>query len=145
VLEVLVEEPTAVVAGAGLTAVNPATVSGRTFKRFLAQDVQPNALARVDVPPPPAFGRRGYLAALAAVIAGAMLVALLRALAFRRRAAVATAPSLARTDRIAHEIAALDTAFERQTSPSEAERASYTARRAALKAELSAALAERAS
>ena len=144
VLEVLVEEPTAQVSGAGLAAVDPATVDGRTFKRFLAQDVAPNALARVDVPPPPAIGRTGYLALLAAVIGGAMLVALVRALTVRRRPALALAlPGAASSDRIAHEIAALDAAFERRPPASEAERASYAERRAALKAQLSAALADR--
>ena len=140
VLEVLVEEPTAQVSGAGLAATDSATVSGRTFRRFLAQDVKPSAVAQIGVPPAPAFGRRGYLAALAALIGGAMLVALLRALAFRRRTAPAAAAAPALADRIVHEIAALDRGFEQRTAPSDADRASYAARRAELKAQLTAAL-----
>ena len=140
VLEVLVEEPATVVSGAGLAATGPATVSGRTFRRFLAQQVKASAVARIEVPAPPAFGRRGYLAALGAVIGGAMVVALLRALAFRRRLAPAGAAPAA-ADRIAHEIASLDRAFEQRASPSEEERAAYAARRAELKTRLTSALA----
>ena len=139
VLEVLVEEAGAVVSGAGLAATGPATVSGRSFRRFLAQQVKASAVARIEVPAAPAFGRRGYLAALGAVIGGAMVVALLRALAFRRKLVPATAAPTA-ADRIAQEIAALDRAFEQRASPSEADRAAYAARRGDLKARLTSAL-----
>ena len=124
------EEPGAVVGGAGLAATGPATVSGRTFRRFLAQQVKASAVAQIEVPAPPAFGRRGYLAALGAVVAGAMVVGLLPA---------GGAPAAA--DRIAHEIAALDRAFEQRASPSDAERAAYAAHRSELKARLTSALA----
>ena len=140
VLEVLAEEPTAQASGAGLLPVEPATVTGRTYRRFLSQNVPRNALARVEVAPPPAVGRRGYLMALGAVLLAAVLAALLRALAFRRRARPAPLAPPVASDRIAHEIAALDAAFERQTAASDDDRARYAARRAELKAQLTAAL-----
>ena len=68
-----------------------------------------------------------------------MVVALLRALAFRRKLVPATAAPTA-ADRIAQEIAALDRAFEQRASPSDADRAAYAARRGDLKARLTSAL-----
>jgi hypothetical protein len=141
VLEVLLEEPAAAVSGAGLAPVEPAAVSGRAFRRFLAQRVAPSAVAQITVPAAPRFGRQGYLYALAGAVAGLMLVALLRALAFRRRAAIPAVAPVSASERFAQAIAALDAEFERRPAPTDADRASYAARRAALKAELSAALA----
>lgn len=138
VLEVLTEEPTARASGAGLAPVGAATLAGRSYQRFLAQSVPGSALAQVDVAAPPAVSRRGYLAALAAVIGAAMLAALFRALTARRPRPAAAAP-MPTTERLAREIAALDAAFERDG----AGRAQYEARRAELKAQLSAALAAR--
>jgi hypothetical protein len=117
VLEVLLEEPTAAVSGAGLAPVEPAAVSGRAFRRFLAQRVAPSAVAQITVPAAPRFGRQGYLYALAGAVAGLMLVALLRALAFRRRAAVPAVAPVSASERFAQAIAALDAEFERRPAP----------------------------
>lgn len=52
VLEVLLEEPRAHVEGARLTEVAAASIGGRTFRRFLGQDVTGSAVMRVSAPPP---------------------------------------------------------------------------------------------
>jgi hypothetical protein len=83
VLEVLVEDPTAVASGARLTAVAPVAIEGHEFRRYLASDVPANAVAVVSVPEvkqPPALL---FVAGLTLLIGGAMTVTLARAL--RRR------------------------------------------------------------
>jgi hypothetical protein len=146
VLEVLVEDPAAVVAGGGLAAVDPAEVSGRTFKRFLAQDVPANAVVTLDLPAPAVLGRIVYLWFVGALVVVAMLVALTRALIVRRPATpAAVAPAPADPELLAHQIATLDAQFERLGSPSDDERARYSARRGELKAKLTAALGAGAS
>ena len=50
VLEVLLEEPLAQVTGGSLRATDAATTAGRTFKRFLAQDVAGGSSVHIDVP-----------------------------------------------------------------------------------------------
>jgi hypothetical protein len=147
VLEVLVEEPTASVAGAGLTEVDPVSVDGRNFKRFLAQDAPGDAVVRVRVADAPAAGRTTVLIAVVGVVGAAMLAALARALT-RRRMVAAPARATRRQpaagaspDALAREIAALDAAFEGSSAPSEDERVAYQTRRAQLKARLTEALA----
>lgn len=83
ILEVLVEDPTATVTGAGLRPVAPVAIEGHQFRRFLAQDVPANAVAAVSVPEvkkPPALL---FVAGLTLLIGGAMTATLARAL--RRR------------------------------------------------------------
>lgn len=144
VLEVLVEDPSARVDGARLRRVAPATIEGRTFSRFLAQDVPANAVLRIDVPKVAnAAERERWLRWIVVAIAVVMLGALAFALA-RRRAALAPLPAHERavpdTERLARAIAELDREFEAHAAPSDAERARYAARRAALKTELARAL-----
>jgi hypothetical protein len=83
VLEVLLEEPGATVDAPSLRQMPPVAVQGRTFRRFLAQDVPANAVITIGVPdsrsPPTAW----FAAGLTLVIGGAMTWALARAL--RRR------------------------------------------------------------
>jgi hypothetical protein len=138
VLEVLVEEPTMNVQVAGLHEVNPVAVQGRTFRRFIGQDLAASTV--IDVAPPPltADTRSLYFAILVSAVGVAMLIALGRG--FGRRAPVVLAarplgdPGV---DRLAGAIADLDDGFARRPTPSESDRAAYAARRAALKAELS--------
>jgi len=147
VLEVLVEEPTAraTASGARLAEVAAVSVDGRNFKRFLAQNAPANGVLTVDVPGATGANRTTLYMAVVAAIGAAMLLALARA--FTRRTRVARAPSAPAgpsPERLAREIADLDVAFERRSSPGEEERAAYQARRGELKAQLTDALARRA-
>jgi hypothetical protein len=82
VYEVLIEEPSGSARGAKLAEVEPVNVDGRRFRRFLAHDVQPNAVAVIDIPRVAAGLDKRYVIALTVLLGGAMLVALARA--FRR-------------------------------------------------------------
>lgn len=83
VLEVLVEERDARVDGARVREVAPVAVSGRTLRRFLAQDVPANAVLTVQVDAPARPYALWFAAGLTLVIGGAMTWALARTL--RRR------------------------------------------------------------
>jgi hypothetical protein len=83
VLEVLVEERDARVDGARVREVAPVAVSGRTMRRFLAQDVPANAVLTVQVNGPARPYALWFAAGLTLVIGGAMTWALARTL--RRR------------------------------------------------------------
>jgi len=83
VFEVLLEEPTASVDAPRLRELQPVAVEGRTFRRFLAQDVPPHAVATIRVPAVFADRRALYIAVVITVLGAAMLGAL--AVAFRRR------------------------------------------------------------
>lgn len=138
-LEVLLEEPRASVEGAKLTEVAPATIEGRQFRRFLAQDAGANAVMQVTAPEPVQKTRRG-LAWLGAGTAFVMVIA--AGLWFRRNRRAIQPVSAQRhreseSEKLIAQIAALDAGFERTPS----DRASYDARRAELKAQLASALA----
>ena len=138
-LEVLLEEPRATVEGAKLTEVAPATIEGRQFRRFLAQDADANAVMRVTAPEPVQKTRRG----LAWLGVGTAFVMLLAAVLWLTRNARAVRsrgagrPSVNESERLVAEIAALDAQFERAPS----DRATYDAKRAQLKSQLARALA----
>jgi hypothetical protein len=147
VLEVLVEDPTGAVQGAGLTEVEPVTVEGRTFKRFLAQNAPASGVVRVAVATSPARSRTNlYVAVVAIAFGAAMLVAL--AASFKRRnrptiaarAADATPSPDGPADGLARAIADLDAALARDELADD-ERAQQLTRRAELKRRLAAALA----
>ena len=143
VLEVLTEEPRATVTGASLTEVAPTSTAGRTFRRFLAQNVPAQSTIRIDVPFSLGDTRVRWFAAVAVVCGLAMLGSI--AVATRRRRVVGVAAPVSayrrETEALLHTIATLDAAFERQADPTAAERARYDAERALLKARLAAALA----
>jgi hypothetical protein len=80
VFEVLLEEPGARVSVPRLRELAPVGVEGRTFRRFLAQDVPPGSSARVTVPVVLGDQRGLYFAVVLTAIGAVMLVAL--ALAF---------------------------------------------------------------
>jgi hypothetical protein len=146
VLEIMVEEPRARVDAPHLREVAPVSADGRTFRRFLAQDLDADAVVRIDVPPPPrAFGKV-YLG-IDGVIIGVMLVAVLFALRRRRSYVRPTSPIVAQmreSNLIAQRIAELDDMFERnaalESEPSDRE--SYQTQRGALKQRLAQALAD---
>lgn len=83
VYEVLTEEPAATATGAKLAEVQPVTLEGRSFRRFLASDVPINAVATISVPSIREPVNAWFLVALTFVIGGAMLGAL--AWSVRRR------------------------------------------------------------
>jgi hypothetical protein len=140
VLEVLVEEPGAQVSGADLRSMPAATTGGRTFKRFLAQDVPAGSTVRVTVPVTTQALRTKVLVALACAIAvimiGALGRSLLRSTSGPRRVVV---PARDPSDDLVAAIALLDARKERADPTLDA--ASYAAQRAALKAKLVDALA----
>jgi hypothetical protein len=146
VLEVLVQDPAARVAGAKVRETAPVSADGRTFRRFLAQDLAAGTVLRVDVPRLIGAEREKVYFGVASAVLAAMIVALV--VAGRRSrvlrpavAAARTAPEL-RSRRILRELAMLDEDFEKIESPDEATRAAHDARRAALKGEFGEALAE---
>jgi hypothetical protein len=145
VLEVLLEERTAQVRGAALRSMDTVSTQGRTFKRFLAQDVGKGQAVRVDVPAASSDTRARVLVGLAVLIAAAMAAAFARAMMSRRphRHALAShvplAPSVPESEALLAAIAALD--VSREAGAPVADDAGYSAQRAALKARLVAALA----
>jgi hypothetical protein len=62
--------------------VEPVTVDGRRFRRFLAHDVEPSAVAVIDIPRAASGLDARYVVALTILLGGTMLFALARA--FRR-------------------------------------------------------------
>lgn len=85
VYEVLIEDETGSVTGPKIREMEPVTVEGRNFRRFLAADIPENSVAVIDLPP--ASANRAidprFMVALTLLLGGAMIVALARAL--RRR------------------------------------------------------------
>jgi len=140
VLEVLVEEPGAQVTGADLRSMAAATTGGRTFKRFLTQDVPAGSTVRITVPITTEATRTKVLVVLACAIAVLMVAALARALLGRggvsRKRAL---PAEKQTEALIAAIAQLDARRERG-DPS-LDDATYAANRAALKSQLADALA----
>lgn len=138
-VEVLLEEPRADVEGAKLTEVAPATIEGRQFRRFLAQEAPANAVMRVTAPEPIQAARRG-LAWLGVGVAATLLLGALFWLSRNARGLrLASAPRSreSASEALVAQIAALDAQFER----SPGDRAAYDARRAELKSQLTHALA----
>ena len=141
ILEVLLEEPRAIVEGARLREMPAVSIDGRTFRRFLAQDVPANAVIRVT-PPRSTEESRGTMRILALLIAVAMFGAAGAWWFVRRRGAPAIASRAAPSDveSLIGELASLDARFERQSAAAGA-RAEYEARRTELKSRIASALA----
>jgi hypothetical protein len=142
VFEVLIQEPTARVQAPSLREMAPVSTEGRTFRRFLAQDLTENAVVRIDVPRIVGTERERVYIGVGITMLAAMLLALIfaarRGMA-RPVIAVATRTE-SRSQSLIREIASLDAEFEQRQNTDEAT-AAYRARRAALKSELAAALA----
>lgn len=154
VFELLLEDPGASASGPGLSEQPAASIEGRTFRRFLAQDLKPGATVTIDVGAPTAPTGDRMLLAPVAVVAAVMCLALAFALTRRgparlrvrgTRVATPTAGAVAGAPRdaahLARDIAELDEAFARAATPSDDARAEYLRRREALKSQLTAALA----
>jgi hypothetical protein len=143
VFEVLLEDPGASASGGGLAEQQTVSLEGRSFRRFLAQDMRSGSDVTITVGEPTAPRGNRYLFLPVAVAAAVMAVALAFALTRRRRVRVVE-PVDTPVDaaHLARDIAELDDAFARIASPSDAERGAYQQRRDALKTRLSAALAK---
>lgn len=142
VLEVLVQEPTARVSGIPVRETAAQALEGRAFRRFLAQDLAGSSVMQIEVPRVVGAQREKVYIGVATVVLAAMAAALVltarRAFAGQRRVAAPVAET--RSEVLLREIATLDAEFERDGSP-ENGRAKYEARRNALKADLSSAIA----
>jgi hypothetical protein len=147
VLEVLVQEPTARVAAPALREVPPANAEGRVFRRFLAQDVPPSGVLRIEVPSISVSTRESVYRVVMYVLLAAMGIALV--LAFRRGRRAVPLPAVAptpiaserRSQVLVREIAMLDENFERAGAADDATRSDYQTNRASLKQQLAEALA----
>jgi hypothetical protein len=140
VLEVLVEEAGGQVTGASLKSMAVATTQGRTFKRWLGQDVEAGQSVVVTVPTTSAALRTRMLLALAGVILAAMGFALVRAFRARGRRGTALPSAEQRHGELVASIATLDARMERGDGSLTGEE--YATKRAQLKAQLAATLAE---
>ena len=145
--EVLLEDPGSSASGGGLAEQEAVSLEGRSFRRYLAQDVPPSATVTIDVGAPTAPQRNRFVIVPVVVAGAVMALALAFALTRRRRRSSMplTVPIVERPDdarHLAHDIADLDDAFARIAAPTDAERESYQQRRAVLKSRLSAALAK---
>ncbi|GLC26542.1 hypothetical protein [Roseisolibacter agri] len=153
VLEVLLEDPRGSATGAGIVPVDPVALEGRTFRRFLAQDVKEGATVDVAMPVTARRWDRVVLPVLLVTMGGAMVLLLLRAT--RRQptgahvplAAASVAPPRApatdddERERLLAALAALDDDFAARGDATAEQRAAYDVERAALKARLAARLA----
>jgi len=144
VLEVLAEEPTAEVSGARLTKRDTASTGGRTFQRWLAEDVPANGVISIDFRESAAAREHRIVTILGSLVAALMAAALF--VAFRRRAprpVVAATPGFSADAResLVREIALLDASWERDPLRTPERAAEYDERRRALKARLAELLA----
>jgi hypothetical protein len=142
VLEVLVEEPKATVSGAPIAEVAPTSAGGRSFRRFVGQNVSPGAVLSIDVPFTFGDARSRFVVAIAVTCGLAMLAAIFVALRRRRGGAAPVVVTQSPSAVLLHEIAALDTRFEHESAPSVEARAAYASERERLKSRLAAALAD---
>lgn len=150
-LEVLLEDSTGSVSGATLKKQGPVTSSGRTFIRWMAEDVPANAVVQVSFSTVPRRPRVPQYAVVAAAIAAALLFALRMVASRRVNRAGDDAPARLDPDRLAQRIAALDASHDRRRLAARAlgrdvradEQVAYDEERARLKAELTDALARR--
>jgi hypothetical protein len=144
VFEVLAQEPTTQVKGP-LREVAPVSTEGRTFRRFLGQDLQPSVVVQIAPPRIANVNREKVYVGVAAVVLAAMAAALVvtarRAFSRAPARVTMTAPTT-RSETLLASIAELDAEFERTAAPSDDARAAYGTKRAALKSELMDALAD---
>jgi hypothetical protein len=141
-MEVLVENPNGSVLGAGIVEVDPVSVEGRPFKRYLAQNVVGPAELNISTPRATSTTRRMRMLLVIVSVGAAMLLAF--GMAMTRKGPAAWARTREdRPEALALEVAALDAAYEKLESPTEAQKAEHYLKRAQLKGRLSAALAKR--
>ena len=143
VFEILIQEPSARVQAPSLREMAPVSTEGRTFRRFLAQELSGSAVVRIDVPRIVGTERERVYVGVAITMLAAMLMALIFAArrGARRPVLASAVHSESRSQSLIRELASLDAAFEQQQPTDDAAVAAYRDRRAALKSELAAVLA----
>src|ERR1043166_3464327 len=92
-MEVLVQEPDAVVSGGGLTEVSPVSQEGATFPRLLAQNFRASSVLRIVVPARSHNFAARTISTVAAILAALMLAALLFAFTRRKTPRVVIRPT----------------------------------------------------
>ena len=144
VFEVLVEDPTADVRAPGIREVQSTDMEGRTFRRFLAQEIPPSGVVTINVPRIPVAEREKVYVGVGVTVLVMMIGTFAFAMTRRRRPATASyVPSVVvepRSRVLVRTIAELDETFD-AAAATDVARADYEARRASLKAELADALA----
>ncbi len=141
VLEVLVEDALGRAEGAGLASTGATTSGGRTFARFVAQDVPAGAVVRVSAPGAGAVsGNQLRVLLIMTALGAVLLIGLARAMmarggrARRRRSAESIAELRAALE-------ALDAAFAAHANPTAEQRADHWQARAHLTRQISDAVA----
>ena len=141
-MEVLVQEPDAVVSGGGLTEVSPVSQEGATFRRLLAQNVRASSVLRIVVPARSHNFAARTISTVAAILAALMLGALLFAFSRRKTPRVViqtTDPS----EELIREIATLDAKLQHSQGLTDAQRGEMLERRARLKVQVATSLQNR--
>jgi hypothetical protein len=141
VLEVLIEDALGRAEGAGLASTGATTSGGRTFARFVAQDVPAGAVVRVVAPGTGAVsGNQVRVLLIMTALGAVLLIGLARTMmarggrARRRRSAESVAEMRA-------ELEALDAAFAANANPTAEQRADHWQARAHLTKQISDAVA----
>jgi hypothetical protein len=145
VLEVLIEDAGGTASGGKLSERPSVPLEGRTFRRFMAQDVKSGTSITIDAGQPTGGSSDSSRIVFITVLTAATVMVLALAFALTRRRGVRVVARAIEPEDAAHlarDIAELDDVFERSTSPSDAERDAYRERRDALKSRLAAALAK---
>jgi hypothetical protein len=142
VMEVLVEDPLGGVVGGGLVAAGPATVSGRSFLRFLGQDIRANAVVRVRTPSrTPVSDNQVRVLVIVAALGAALLVGLARAMLRRPPGAAVARSGAPDVAGLRAQLAALDESYSNIEHPTADERADHWQKRAHINQQLTNALA----
>jgi hypothetical protein len=141
-MEVLVQEPDAVVTGGGLTEVAPVTQEGATFRRLVGQNLKRNSVLLFDMPARTRNFAAKTIATVASILAALMAIALLFAFSRRKRQRVVIR-TVDRTDELLRKMATLDARLQQAQGLSDAQRGEMLEHRARLKAEVASALSNR--
>ncbi len=141
VLEVLVEDALAHAEGGGIASKGPATVSGRTFARFLGQDAPAGAVVRITAPGEAgASGSQLRVFAIMAALGTLLLVGLARAM-WRRQGGARAPDASATVAELRARLAALDEVFVNIEKPSAEQKADHWEQRAILAKRITDAVA----
>ncbi|MFI5311998.1 MAG: hypothetical protein ACHQQ3_12235 [Gemmatimonadales bacterium] len=143
VLEVLIEDEQGTVSGAGLREAAAATLNGRRFRRFLAQEVRAATVIAVTAATTGAAAAMNPRIGLIVTAVGATLLVGLAGGMLRRGPSRARRPESDDPEELARQLSALDAAFGEIAEPTADERADHYEARARLTARRAAALARR--
>lgn len=142
VVEVLLEDPLGRAEGGGVVAAGPTTVNGRSFGRFLGQDLKVNAVVRVHAPTRgPSSATQVRVLVIVAAFGVALLVGLARYM-MRRPVGARVPAKVLDVDALRAQLAALDASYANLGSPTADQRADHWQKRAHLTQQLTSALAQ---